>query len=38
MLLCLWGKVESSSKNWLISTGLGSHPSLKGNHILKVAF
>ena len=26
-----WGHVDFSSKNWLISTCLESHPSLKGN-------
>ena len=38
MLLCLWGKANFSPKNWLKSPGLGSHPRLKGNRILKVAF
>ena len=34
----LWGKADFSLKNWLKSPGLGSHPRLKGNQILKVAF
>ena len=38
VLPCLWGKVDFSPKNWLNSPGLGSHPRLKGNQILKVAF
>ena len=35
---CLWGKANFSPKNWLKSLGLESHPRLKGNRILKVAF
>ena len=38
MLPCLWGIVDFSLKNWLKSPGLGSHPRLKGNQILKVPF
>ena len=37
MLPCIWGKANFSPKNWLKSLGLGSHPRLKGNHILNVA-
>ena len=31
-------QVNFSPKNWVKSPGLGSHPRLKGNQILKVAF
>ena len=31
------GQVNFSPKKWLKSTGLGNHPRLKGNQILKVA-
>ena len=31
-------QVNFSPKNWLKSLSFGSHPSLKGNQILKVAF
>ena len=34
----LWGKANFSPKNWLKSLGLGSHPRLEENQILKVAF
>ena len=38
MLPCLLGKANFSPKNRLKSPGLGSHPRLKGNQILKVDF
>ena len=37
LLLWFCEQVNFSPKNWLQSPGFRSHPSLKGNQILKVA-